>query len=68
MKNEIRQILRLKNDTWYSNKAIKIALINAYKSIGIENKAKAADITLYYNAVKRQQRNGLEQVNGYYII
>lgn len=68
MKNEIKKILRLESGGWYSNKRLKKQLFDAYISLGLINKPKASDITLYYNAVKRQKRNGIEQVNGYHIL
>lgn len=68
MNREIKQRLNLISGSWYSNKRLKIMLNNTYINLNIDKSAKASDITLYYNAVKRQQRNGLEQVNGYYIL
>lgn len=68
MKDKIKQIMRLASGEWYSNKRLKSQLLDAYIRLNIVNKPKASDITLYYNAVKRQKRNGVEQVNGYYIL
>lgn len=63
-KKIIIEKMNLGDDTWYSLQEIKSKLQTVYDTLGYKNKAKATEISQYYN-IKRKRSRGVE---GYLIL
>ena len=60
-RTDVRSMLNLTKNCWYSLKEIKGLLSQAYKKLNYTSKAFASDIDKYY-VVKRSRRSGVEGV------
>ena len=60
-RTDVRSVLNLTKNCWYSLKEIKGLLSQAYKKLNYTSKAFASDIDKYY-VVKRSRRSGVEGV------
>ena len=60
-RTDVRSVLNLTKNCWYSLKEIKGLLSQAYKQLDYTSKAFASDIDKYY-VVKRSRRSGVEGV------
>lgn len=60
-RTDVRSVLNLNENQWYSLKEIKGFLTQAYKKLNYTSKAFASDIDKFY-VVKRSRRSGVEGV------
>ena len=60
-RTDVRSVLNLTKNCWYSLKEVKGLLSQAYKKLNYTSKAFASDIDKYY-VVKRSRRSGVEGV------